>query len=86
MVNDIIKSYKKITIGKLFADGGAYDSNDIFRYLGDSGIQPCIKLRKNARIRLKKGKNIIRNLSVLDQKSDLQGWKDSVSGSVNLRH
>ncbi len=33
LINDVIKSDKKITIGKLFADG-AYDGNDIFRYLG----------------------------------------------------
>ncbi len=60
LVDDIIKSDKKITIGKLFADG-AYDSNDIFRNLADKGIQPCIKVRKNARVRWKKG-NILRNL------------------------
>ncbi len=29
-------------IGKLFVDG-AYEGNNIFRYLGDNGIQPCIK-------------------------------------------
>jgi len=34
-----------IPIGKLFADG-AYDSNEIFRNLGDNGILPCIKVRK----------------------------------------
>jgi hypothetical protein len=40
---------------------------------------PCIKVRKNAKIRWKKG-NILRNLSVLAQKNDVQGWKeDSVS-------
>src|SRR6185437_16424189 len=39
LVNEIIKSDKKITLGRLFADG-AYDGNDIFRYLGDNGIQP----------------------------------------------
>ncbi len=27
----------------------------------------------------KKGKNILRNLSVISQKNDLQKWKDSVS-------
>ncbi len=32
LVNDIIKLDKKITIGELFADG-AYEGNDIFRYL-----------------------------------------------------
>ena len=46
--------------------------------LGDNGIQPCIKVRKNARIRWKKG-NILRNLAVLTQKNNLQKWKDSVS-------
>jgi hypothetical protein len=30
----------------------------------DNGILPCIKVRKNARVRWKKG-NILRNLSVL---------------------
>ncbi len=39
---------------------------------------PCIKVRKNSRIRLKKG-NILRNLTVLAQKNDLREWKDSVS-------
>ena len=69
---------RKITIGKLFADYGAYDSNDIFRYLGDNGILPCIKVRKSSRVRWKRG-NILRNLSVLAQRNDLQEWKNSVS-------
>jgi len=77
LVNEIIKSDKKITLGRLFAEDGAYDGNDIFRYLGDNGIQPCIKVRKNAIISWKKG-NILRNLSVLAQKNDLQKWKDSI--------
>ena len=76
LVDEIIKSDKKITIGRLFADG-AYEGNYIFGYLGDNGIQPCIKVRKNARIIWKKG-NILRNLSVLTQKNDLQRWKDRV--------
>ncbi len=75
LVENIIKSNK--IIGKLFADG-AYDNNDIFRCLGDNGILPCIKVRKNSRVRLKKG-HILRNLSVLSQRNDLQKWKDSVS-------
>ena len=79
LVEDIIKSdsMTMTAIGKLFADG-AYDGNDIFRYLSDNGILPCIKVRKNARVRWKKG-NILRNLSVISQKNDLQKWKDSVS-------
>ena len=32
LINDVIKSDNKITIGKLFADGD-YDGNEIFRYM-----------------------------------------------------
>ncbi len=77
LVDDVIKSDNMIAIGKLFADG-AYDGNDIFGYLGDNGILPCIKVRKNSKVRWKKG-NILKNLSVLTQRKDLQKWKDSVS-------
>jgi hypothetical protein len=37
LVDDIIKSDRKLTIGKLFADDGAYEGNEIFRYLEDNG-------------------------------------------------
>ena len=77
LVENIIKSDRKLTIGKLFGDG-AYEGNEIFQYLGENGILPCIKVRKNARVGWKKG-NILRNLSVLAQRNDLQKWKDSVS-------
>ena len=66
LVDSVIKSDSMThatTIGKLFADG-AYDSNGVFRYLGYNGIQPCIKVRKNAKVGWKKG-NILRNLSEL---------------------
>ena len=79
LVDSVIKSDSMTpatTIGKLFADG-AYDSNGVFRFLGYNGIQPCIKVRKNAIIKLKTG-YILRNLSVLAQKNNLHGWKDSV--------
>lgn len=78
LIDDIIKSNnRQITVGKMLADG-AYDGNDIFRRLSDNGILPCIKVRKNARIRLNTN-HILRNLSVLAQRNDLQKWKDSVS-------
>jgi hypothetical protein len=68
---NIIKSDNvTVAIGKLFADDGAYDGNNIFRYLADNGILPCIKVRKNAKVGWKKG-NILRNLSVIFQKKDL---------------
>ena len=78
LVDSVIKSdsMTTVTIGKLFGDG-AYEGNDSFRYLADNGILPCIKVRKNARVQWKKG-NILRNLSVIAQKKDLQKWKDSV--------
>jgi hypothetical protein len=41
LVENIIESDKKITIGKLLADG-AYECNEIFRCLGDNGIHLCI--------------------------------------------
>jgi hypothetical protein len=55
LVDDVIKSDSMThlaAIGELIADDdGAYDNNDIFRYLGDNqGILSCIKVRKNARI------------------------------------
>jgi hypothetical protein len=78
LVENIVKSDRKLTIGKLFGDDGAYEGNEIFRCLEDNGILPCIKVRKNARVRWKKGK-FLRNLSVLAQRNDLQKWKNSVS-------
>ena len=76
LVDDITKSKEKITVAKIIADR-AYDSNAVFECLADSGILPCIKVRRNARI--KKTNNIFRNLSVVYQKNDLQRWQDSVS-------
>ncbi len=78
LVENIIKSDNvTVAIGKLFANYGPYDSNDLFRYLSaDNGILPCIKVRKNAKVLLKKG-HILRNLSVISQKNDLQKWKET---------
>ena len=76
IVDDISKS-KHVTVGKIIADC-AYDSNTVFKCLADSGILPCIKVRKNAKA--KKTNHLLRNLSVISQKKNgLQGWKDSVS-------
>jgi len=75
LVDKVVKSNED-SIDRLLADG-AYDSNDIFRCLSENGIIPCIKVRKNARVR--KTGHILRNLSVIDQRNNFQGWKDSVS-------
>jgi hypothetical protein len=66
LVENIVESDSVTAIGKIFADG-TYEGNDIFRYLGDSGILPCIKVRKNSKVRWKRG-NILRNLSVFTEK------------------
>ena len=75
IVDDVAKS-KHVTVGKIIADG-AYDSNAVFKCLADSGILPCIKVRKNAKAR--KTNHFLRNLSVISQKNGLQRCKDSVS-------
>jgi hypothetical protein len=51
LVENIIKSDGiTTTIGKLFGDDGSYEGNDIFGYIADNGILPCIKVRKNAQV------------------------------------
>jgi hypothetical protein len=78
LIENIIKLGSMASIGELFGDDGIYEGNEIFRYSSNHGILPCIKVRKNARVRWKKG-DIFRNLSVLAQRNDLQKWKYSVS-------
>jgi hypothetical protein len=74
---DAIAKSKHMTVDKILADG-AYDSNvAVFGCLAENEILPCIKVRRNARV--KKTNNTFRNLSVISQrKNDLQRWKDSV--------
>ena len=76
LVENITKSNRE-TIGKLLADDGACDGNDVFRCLSDNGIYPCVKVRKNAIVRIKTG-HILRNLLVIVQRNDFGRWKDSV--------
>ena len=75
---DAVAKLKHVTVGKIIADG-AYDSNAaVFKCLADSGILPCIKVRKNTK--LKKTNHFLRNLLVISQKKNgLQRWKYSVS-------
>ncbi len=37
LIDNVIESDKQITIGNLFAEDGAYDSNEIFKCLSDNG-------------------------------------------------
>ena len=63
-----ITKSKNVTVGKIFADG-AYDSNAVFKCLADNGILPCIKVRKNAKV--KKTNHLLRNLSVISQRKTI---------------
>ena len=52
---------------------GAYDSRANFRYLDDHGIEPVIKVRKNASLRAMGC--MPRKLVVQEQLKDYDGWK-----------
>lgn len=67
-----------VVVDRVLGDG-AYDSNATFKYLSENGIMPCIKVRKNSRVRWKTA-NLFRNLSVIAQRrNNFEQWKDSVS-------
>lgn len=63
-------------IKRVLADG-AYDSRDNFQFLYDNNIDPAIKVRKNSSIKSMGCYN--RKIAVLQQLSDLDKWKHSVS-------
>ena len=63
-------------VKRVIADG-AYDSKNNFRYLSDIGVQAAIKVKKNS-----SGKAMgcyPRKIAVLQQLSDFDKWKRSVS-------
>src|SRR3954453_1108250 len=61
LIKDIIKS-KDVRIDKILADG-AYVSNAAFRCLSNNRIMPCMRLRKNAKV--KPTNHVLGNLSVI---------------------
>ena len=75
LVDDItIKQNKEIDTAIM---DSAYDNNKNFQFLSFRGIQPAIKVRKNAKYR--KTNHYLRNKNVQSQKTNLQQWKNSVS-------
>jgi hypothetical protein len=81
LIEDItIKQNKEIDM--TIADRSS-DNNQIFQFLSFNNIKPAINVRKNSICR--KTNHYLRNKTVKMQKTDLAKWKDSVSGSVNLR-
>jgi hypothetical protein len=73
-VDDITIKQNKIVDTAIM--DGSYDSNKNFQFLSFKGIQPAIKVRKNAKYR--KTNHYLRNKNVQSQKTNLQQWKDSV--------
>lgn len=74
LVDDITIKQNKVVETAIM--DGAYDSNNNFQFLSFKGIQPAIKVRKNAKYR--KTNHYLRNKNVQSQKTNLQQWKDSV--------
>lgn len=62
----------KNTVVRVYGDG-AYDRRANFNLLASNGIDPAIKVRKNAS-RKAKG-SYARKVSVIAQQTDLEGWK-----------
>jgi hypothetical protein len=75
LMHDIVRQ-QNIDVNTVIADG-SYDKNKIFQFLSFNNIKPAIKVRKNARIR--NDNHYKRNLAVVEQKTDFNKWKDSVS-------
>jgi Transposase DDE domain len=67
------EAMSKNTVGRVYGDG-AYDSRANFNLLASNGIDPVIKVRKNAS-RKAKG-SYARKVSVIAQQADLEGWKE----------
>jgi hypothetical protein len=60
------------SISKVIADAG-YDTHELFRYLGDEGIEPAVLVRKDAKIR----GNPVRD-KVIRQIRKGKKWKEAV--------
>jgi hypothetical protein len=65
-------------VKRVIADDGAYDSRKNFRYLAANGIQAAIKVKKNSSGKAM-GCCYPRKLAVMQQLSDFEKWKSSVS-------
>jgi len=81
----VLEAVAKNDVERAYADG-AYDSRANFNLLESCGIDPVIKVRKNAS-RKAKG-SYARKESVIAQQTDFEGWKqasEEVRGQVGCR-
>lgn len=77
MLKNLVKDASENNDVKIVIADGAHDTKDNFRYLDNQGIEAAIKIRKNS-----SGKAVgcyPRKLTVLQQLSDFDRWKASVS-------
>lgn len=76
LVHDIVRK-QNIDANTVVVADGSYDNNKIFQFLSFNNIKPSIKVRKNARIR--NDNHYKRNIAIVEQKTDFNKWKNSVS-------
>jgi hypothetical protein len=81
MLKNLVKDVSENNdVKRVLADGGAYDSKKNFRYLSDNGIEAAIKVKKkNSSGKAMAGCCYPRKLVVMQQSSDFDKWKSSVS-------
>ncbi len=74
LIEQVLNNNHNIKIKSFIGDGGAYDSNENFKYLNDKRIRSVIiKVKRNSIISSKNNK--IRNKEVGFQTKDYHKWK-----------
>ena len=73
LVEGVLNNNHNIKIKSFIGDGGAYDSNENFKYLKEKRIRPIIKVKRNSIVSSKNNK--IRNEEVQLQTKDYHKWK-----------
>ncbi len=73
LIEQVLNNNHNIKIKSFLGDGGAYDSNENFKYLKGKRIRPIIKVKRNSIISSKN--NMIWNREVGFQTKDYHKWK-----------
>ncbi len=73
LIEQVLNNNHNIKIKSFIGDGGAYDSNENFKYLMEKRIRPVIKVKRNSIISSRNNK--IRNREVQLQTKSYHKWK-----------
>ncbi len=73
LVEGVLNNNHNIKIKSFIGDGGAYDSDENFKYLNDKRIRTIIKVKRNSIISSKNSN--VRNREVQLQTKDYHKWK-----------